>query len=264
MEKFPTSWDKILYARGLLQGDIGEAWYQHQTDLAMDEDHTTWEEFIEFLKDETKLMAIWHMDALWQYHSVKQQEGQSVQKFVAYLDTLETELEDTPSENTRRDHLYLGLDPAIIERLEIAPVEYKLRRELISAAIIAEAQMCWTRQKPTRPSQVVQGERQALLGSYHKCKPGPDKYCNLPAHLQSSQSLAGPMGLSPPNHQPLGAPGIHPGPTGADRHQDQSLQSGSVICFNCNKPGHIAPKCPKPKRLKKDPGATVGALLTQD
>ena len=108
----------------------------------MDKDHTIWEEFIKFLKDKTKPTAIWHMDALQQYHSVKQQEGQLVQKFVAYLDTLETELEDTPLENTRRDHLYLGLDPAIIERLEIAPVEYKLRRELISAAIIAEVWMC--------------------------------------------------------------------------------------------------------------------------
>ena len=98
-----------------VKGETGYA-YDREKERRGINDAPTWEEFVEFLRDQVSDPVNRMLTAVQKYHDAKQGPKQRVQEFVSYLERLEAEL-DPFTETQRYQNLLAKLDPELRRRI---------------------------------------------------------------------------------------------------------------------------------------------------
>lgn len=207
-DQFRTDKDKVIWAMQYIGGEPKDAWrsyYERMTDAH----EFTWEEFTGFLMDQLADPLNRALDAATQHQRATQREGQNVRSFATYLDTLEAQLPPY-AEVHRVQHLFSKLRPSIQRAITNYHKIPPTREELISLA------------------STLEGNLKKESG-FHAPK----------TRLSVSDSKAGPS-AKPQSQKP-------PYSRGEKRERSAPVaqpKSAEVVCYNCNKPGHIKPNCP--------------------
>jgi hypothetical protein len=212
---------------------------------------TTWEEFVEWIKDSIKDKGNRLIDAATAYASAKQKEHQTIDEFLFYLDPIEAQLEEKTDSN-RREALFGKLRKDIVAELLRYERQPHTRQELISAVRRIET------------SKKLQTEWDQQISKADKRGTRKDTDSNSHQDRHSSRQNQGPSTPSGPGYQKAGpATTVNRTPLGSDNKHNPNdkrcyrCQSTSHIanncpeveCFNCREKGHVSTNCTKPKRL---------------
>lgn len=136
---FPTEADKVSWATQHIADELRESWYAHW-ERQTDEPPYIWESFKGHLLDLVADPIERLLDAATKYSEARQWQGQSIQAFAAYLDTLEDQL--TPySDKHRVQHLYSKLRPKLKAAITIHRMVPETRDELITLGAALEQNM---------------------------------------------------------------------------------------------------------------------------
>ena len=133
---YATDRAKILYAENFIDGTPANDWHRERPTL--DQPSYTWEHMTHFLQEKLKPKHLRLLDICGQLKKLKQRPGQSVSELVSYLETLEDQLPERPSESQKHSNLLHSLHDYLERAIICANSQGKNRVELIEAARVAE------------------------------------------------------------------------------------------------------------------------------
>jgi hypothetical protein len=127
---YPTDQDRIDFCVGFFDSRLERKWATYEADVGFGQ--TTWEEFVEWIKDSIKDKGNRLIDAATAYASAKQKEHQTIDEFLFYLDPIEAQLKEKINSNYR-EALFGKLRKDIVAELLQYERQPHTRQELISA-----------------------------------------------------------------------------------------------------------------------------------
>ncbi len=150
----PTTYEldstKVLYAGRYLRGSVQDAW--SSLEFICDRQTFSWTEFKDFLlhrlnpapsrpidEERVKLTALMIFAVEHRYLEARQRLSQSVSSFIIYLNKLESQLPERPSETQRARDLFHRLRPGIIRKINRRLDVPTTRTEMEALAIRIEA-----------------------------------------------------------------------------------------------------------------------------
>lgn len=234
---YSTDNDKITFCVLAFEHIPEQKWTTYEEEAGPG--NITWEEFKDFLLESIRDKDNRIFDAADKYEGAVQREGQSIDDFVTYLDTLERDLgvtDDTQRLRTLFAKLQPDLKAEVTRRNEVP----KDRKSLISLARRIE-----TTEKVIS-SAAKRGKKEVRANSVH-----------LPRHTRSSldhrfespQTMHSQSIISDANRTPVG------GATKSNRRDvkcfrckgkgHSSRECPEVECYKCKRKGHISPNCPE-------------------
>ena len=238
---FPTEGSKILYAMGFLKGDPKEQWYNYEAMHPAETLH--WSDFSTFLLDNIEDPVNRSLDAQQRYEDAHQLQSQTVQQFNAYLEGVEAQLSFPYSEQQRVNQFFTKIRPELqIQITNVGTDLPKTKAALLSLAIRLEVNVRKTnpgygKAKNNNNNQGGQGGKKRKRDKGNEPK-DEDQNKNKNKNKQSNAK----------GKQNEGS-------------KKQKKDHSYLTCYNCGKPGHIAPDC---KEEKKDQPKVGGVTQMGD
>jgi hypothetical protein len=236
---YPEDTDKILFCVSAFETGAERRWSSYE-ETRGGLDNITWEDFKQFLEgtigDPTGLL----LHASDKYTFARQKEGQPIDDFVVYLESLERQL-GLVDDKQRCLALYSRLHPQLKKNVNVKDEVPMVREKLIN--------LCRRLERGLRN----QGNRE---GTFHirghtdsapKPQREPDQGSEGPA---SSSSWKGykKEGFSSANRTPLGRQSDSRTCYRCHATGHFANKCPEIKCHNCDQKGHTAPDCTKPKR----------------
>lgn len=223
---------KILYAEGFMSGTPAIQWNTEKKQLLKTNPTIlTWKYFVNFLQESLKPMHLRQLEVGRQLKEIKQRPGQSVPELVAYLESLEAQLTEQPTESQRHANLLHALHGYVRDAVIRARNEGETRHHLEEAARLAER----TEPKPDWLKSALAKKKESARG---RTQTQP----SFQVRVEDSSTTDAPQAFIP----------TQPG-AGRKRTRDDSDQS-QITCWNCKKRGHKRSECRTPSRSGKARG----------
>ena len=221
-EYFTTDRAKILYCMQSLEGDAATQWRQHFRKEKVDD--YSFNDFSRFLLDLVADPVNRRLLAYERLNSAKQQQGQKVSVFKAYLEELESHVAPL-SEEFRVNSLLTKLRPELKSKILSTGSVPTTREGLLALAIMQEKNL----------------ERYPSTSrSSGKGKPLEERVSGAPTESAGGEPAGRQRGGKKRRNSKS-----HPEPKADPEHRDGN-------CYHCGKTGHWKPECPH----KDDPSFT--------
>lgn len=211
---------KVLYSAMWLGGDAAESWHNEHDIEALAPEYT-WADFQAFVRNTVGDPANRQLSVILEYEKARQGQHQTAKAFDLELEVLESQLDYTPAQLVRQ---YLAkLKPALRTDIIKNHTIPATRVEMVALARRIEAS------DNTGAASTLAGTKRGRS----------DSDTQGPGHRSSHSKV---------NHN-----------KGRDRRSEAKKDSGdasanrrrrggstdTVVCYNCDKPGHIRPDCTK-------------------
>lgn len=222
----PDDKSRVDWAASFLEGKAQTRWDTQEEFVGYG--RTSWEEFIEFIRNCVMDKANRLLVARGQYIDAKQKVSETVEAFVLRLEQYERDLGYLTilPENYRRDNLVGRLRPEIVQQLSRTGEDKKPRVQMIAAAERVEISLNLT--QTTLTSKVAESRRTQLNPREQR------------GQFIRRETVA-PRTLSDANTTPIGT-----GPRECHYcHKTGHIMTycPEVKCFRCNKMGHTSRIC---------------------
>lgn len=216
--EFETDKERILFARMYLGGTPNTSWTNRVQSL--DLNNTSWEFFKNFLHNLVEDPVNRRSNAGQKYHDAAQRPNQSAQEFANYLETLEAELSPY-SESHQITHFLVRLRPELRHAITYCNAIPTTRAEMVGLAVRMENTL----------------KRGGAPDSFTQRNQGAKKKGNNPRSRASTTGTLESRITAPSASTSKVEPGA-----------SSSYDKRKVTCWNCNKKGHYANECIKPKK----------------
>ena len=231
--EFATNRSKIGWAATFLRKEPAKNWHRLRNNKPREIDTMTWSQYIEFLDNLLLQPDAKRLLDSQKYNEAKQGEKQSILSFVNYLEELEANLEPL-SEKQKSENLFNKCHKSIRQKLiENGVIPQQLTRDqLISAISLRDTSYLDRHNKSSNKSQ----EREDSNNKGWKSQ----KSNNSKTEKKRKSWYK--------NHNTSQKPWQKSNDTldyKNDGKQNGKKRNDEIICFNCNKPGHISPRCPE-------------------
>jgi hypothetical protein len=235
-----TDAEKVTHCVSCFEGVARDVWKRKERSIGVNT--TSWEDFVEFMKNSISDPGNRSLDAIEKHEKAHQREGQSVQSFVSYLESIEDDL-GYADDQQQRNHLFGKLRPEIrmeINRQGNVPPN---REQLIAQAVRIENHLRLFN-KTTESEVEPKG--------YRKRRDDEVRKDNARARSQSPKREISRSSsvTTAPNSTPIIGSRASSFVTCFRCHKEGHYASACplAVCHNCKKPGHKAYLCPEPKR----------------
>lgn len=227
---FPTENHKVRWCQPYLRDSPATRWDNYKEANPTVLDTWTFEQFAQYLVNLMESPENRRLTTAAKYSHAKQGPTQSVSDFVAYLETLEADLEAF-TELQKRDTLLNKLRDKTHERVIVVP-DLPVTRDAL-AALVARIEDATTSRgdngnRSQRPSQ---GSRSTSRGG---------RFGN-----ESSETAPRADSRGPPQRGRRGGTTTLPLRGGASTG---ARSDETRTCYNCGQKGHISPDCSSPKK----------------
>jgi hypothetical protein len=219
----PHDADKVLYAMQYLEGEPRDMWARQETTLG--EDQSTWEEFVEFLRDIIQDPVNRGISTMQRFQDAAQLPNQSVHAFATYLETLEADLPPYSDEH-RRQHIFTKLKPEIRSAITNYQDIPETCAGLISLAARLEENLRRTKHATVAPRRTGEVDPEG------RTIPATNSFGRGGFRIRGRGRGGGAM--APPTR-----PNSIPVPMGRGMNYTDEVE-----CFLCHEKGHYSNVCP--------------------
>ena len=243
---------QVLYAENYLSGAPADDWHREkEATTKAAEGELTWKIFADFLQEKLKPKHLRLMDLGGQLKKLRQFQGQTVSDFVTYLESLEAQLPEPPTEMQKHSNLLHSVHDYLKTAVIRAGSQGTTRAELVEAVRIAER----VEPKPDGWKKTFNKSRNQNRNNQSSSTPKPEE--DGPADAPQAPVIN-------PNHQS--------NKRKLDDQEDQQDQEAppptrpkgnrsDKDCWNCGKMGHLQFECrsrPSPRGSSRRPGKGRG------
>jgi predicted DNA-binding protein YlxM (UPF0122 family) len=228
--EYATDYNKIVWAATLLRKEPAKNWARYRKNEPEGLKTLSWDGYIQFLDNLLLQPDARRLMLSRKYEIARQGAKQSILSFVNYLEELEAELEPF-TETQKRDNLFNKIRPELQRKLVDSGLATRqnTREDLITAISLMDSSYLDKLDKPAQTGVEKKGEKDSEAPSRSNRQDKRNKK-RFRKHDESTSE----------NHR-------------RNRGGNSDKKNNSeAICYNCNKPGHIAPKCPEKKDKDKD------------
>jgi hypothetical protein len=245
-----VTWDtdaaKVTHCVSCFEGIARDIWKRKERSVGVD--NTSWEDFVEFMKNAISDPENREIDASTRYREAVQRPNQSVQSFVSYLDSLEDDL-GCAGDSQSRNNLLSRLRPEIREEISRQGNVPRDRESLIALAVRIENHWGLFRGKQAHRNEPAGHQK------------GKDIDHNKGENRIKRERSRSPQRESSRRRFDSVTTGANNTPTTGTRERNNAVcyrckKEGHyanacpthIVCFNCKKPGHKSWSCPEPRR----------------
>ena len=225
--------DRINYAQPFLRDTPFNDWMRI-ADIVRKERALTWDYYVEFLQNKLKPQHLREIEVGGLLKQCHQRPGQRVSELVSYIESLEVQMVEEPTERQRHSHLLHALHPYLRDAIVRSDRQGKTRVALEQAARTAEQ---------TEP---VPADLRHKKSNWKGREDSSSKASSYRSHPYKPQRVP----QSQDNEsQPQSATYKHGGsssykgkqPNNSNRPKQDVAQ---VVCWGCGKKGHFEKNCP--------------------
>lgn len=226
--------DKIKYAQPFLRDTPFNDWSRMAE--VLNPSHRTWAYYVDFLQNKLKPQYLREIEVGGLLKKCHQRPGQKVSELVSYIESLEVQLVEVPTESQKHSHLLRSLHDYLKDAIVRSNRQGKIRAELEEAARTAE-------QTEPMPDSI----RNAKKWKAGKAEPPPKASSSYRAHPYRQQHVPASSGKGEQSqsatHQSGGA-GSSKGKK-PDRGDRPRVDESQAQCWNCGKKGHFERNYPR-------------------
>ena len=229
--------DKVNYAQPFLKGTPFNEWMR-MAEIIRDEHRLTWKYYVEFLQNKLKPQHLREIEVGGLLKKCRQLPGQRVSELVSYIESLEVQLIEVPTERQKHSHLLHALHDYLRDAIVRSDRQGKTRAELEQAARTAEQ----TEPVPTdlqgkkwRSSKVEESSSKASSYRSH-----PYRQQRVP---QSQGNEGQPQSATYKRGGSSSSKGKQP-----DRGNRPRVEECQARCWGCGRKGHFERNCPNKKK----------------
>ncbi|KAJ8059433.1 hypothetical protein OCU04_011097 [Sclerotinia nivalis] len=229
---FPTDQKKIDHVIQYFQQQPLAVWRRYEASTT--NSNMSWEEFKEYMCDAILDKGNRQRHAIQQIINAKQQSNQSVNSFVAHLDSLEEEIE-SEADSVCKERLLSGLLPYIAKRISESIQQPESRNDLIKQACRLEnVDKMYRSQDANDPPRGRRQNNTVILSnsSFNRSQNESSKQQNNTSSATDTQSQQ--RSKSPSKEKPN------------KENQKNDYRQRDLICFRCQQKGHYANGCTNP------------------
>ncbi len=221
------------------------SWTQYESEVGVG--NTTWEEFKDFLFDSIIDKDNRILSAANRYEGARQRDGQSVDDFATYLDTLERELHIT-DDHHRQQALYAKLRIDLKKRINQCAEIPRTRKGFLALARRIE-----NSEKENAILSRTESSSREPSGNAPRQNHQRPRFQGRGSRSDGNGSSKPPPGaISDANRTPVGggSDSSRGGPRcyRCNSTSHPSRECPEVECYNCHEKGHISLNCTKPRR----------------
>jgi hypothetical protein len=223
--EYTTDRSKIVWAATFLRKDPAKNWHRLRENQPTKLETLTWKEYILFLDNLLLQPDARRLLVSRKYESARQGSKQSILSFVNYLEELEAELEPF-TDTQKRDNLFNKIRPELQRKLVDGGLATRQnnREDLITSISLMDSSYLdkpeyFNKEKDDRPKKEKDSKprhpsnrSKDHKGKFRKKRKWDKRSDDTPAKNQPSSGES---------------------------------SDNPVICFTCNKPGHISTHCPE-------------------
>lgn len=237
---------KVTHCVSCFEGIARDIWKRKERRAGVN--NTTWEEFVEFMKDAISDPENRNLDALTKHDEARQRENQSVQSFVSYLDSLEDEL-GIDDERQRRNNIFAKIRPEIRQEISLRGDVPTDREKLIAQAVRIENHFRMYRDNTLKDKKKTgrnRNEGGSLDGKRRRSESPPDPQ----GPATGTNTVKVPQVTEGSNRSTRRRANVTCFKCKEEGHYASSCPQ--LVCANCGESGHKTYGCPKPRRPGND------------
>ena len=247
--EYATDRSKIVWAATLLRKEPAKNWHRLRENHPEKLDTLTWKEYVSFLDNLLLQPDARRLLISKKYKEARQREKQSILSFINYLEELEAELEPY-TDTQKRDNLFNKIRPELQKKLVDSGLASRqnTREDLITSISLTDSSYL---NKPERREEKGKGrdknQNHGNKPSYPRSS-GPHSKWRKPLNKRGEERRSGRRASYSPKE------GQH--------KKDKPFQrdNSEIICFGCNKPGHIVSDCPEKEERNSKRTRTATAV----
>ena len=223
--EYATDRSKIVWAATFLRKEPAKNWHRLRKNQPDELETLTWKKYIQFLDNLLLQPDARRLLISRKYESAQQGPKQSILSFVNYLEELETELEPY-TETQKRDNLFNKIRPELQKKLVDGGLATRqnTREDLITSISLMDSSYLDKSEHSSKEKDSKKGKDKDSKekSSFNKHRDYKNRFYKKRRWNKRGSDT----------------------PEKSQRSSSDSSNK-SVICFNCNAPGHISPNCPK-------------------